>query len=357
MRTSDIFPEAVRDWERSAEQVITIAVESIPLDSTAFTERFGAQDVTVVDEETEKLLERSDVVFEELRPHLDDDPDARARFSALLAGNLQVVDALVSAADEPSTVSDELGIDPASVELATWIRPLAEYRTALLLGVPRIQGGTPEAPAPIESEIDELGTAAGTEVVALATDAVLAYSSQMFLDGLVRVASGTAASVLDGARDAITGAFTRLKRAAHRVITWLVDRITRLLPSSLRPRIVDAANALAGGVGQLVGAALTRVLGSTDTIRKWAEADSGDALDAALETAKTATDPHLARIGWMTQGRETVNRWGARVIVPLVTDGNPVGQIAFVVVVAAVFVFVCVQVWDGLRDLEALAPS
>ena len=121
-------------------------------------------------------------------------PDARARFSALLAGNLQVVDALVLAAAEPSTVSDELGVDAASVERATWTQALADYRTALLLGEPRIQGGATESPAPIESEIDELGTAAGTEVVALATDAVLAYSSQMFMDGLTRVVSGTATS-------------------------------------------------------------------------------------------------------------------------------------------------------------------
>ena len=69
------------------------------------------------------------------------------------------------------------------------------------------------------------------------------------------------------------------------------------------------------------------------------------------------TKSQLTRIGFITKGRKTVDKFS---IVVAVLDGTVVApqvKIAALALVVAVVGFVGFQVWDGFHDLERLARA
>lgn len=103
----------------------------------------------------------------------------------------------------------------------------------------------------------------------------------------------------------------------------------------------------------MLGAALGR--GPAEA--RWrAAVEAGTDLTAALAQVGDATTASKQRIGWVTKGREAVDRFGADVVVGVVGNAPPPLQLAYFAAVAAVLMFVGWQLWDGLRDIGALAP-
>jgi len=81
----------------------------------------------------------------------------------------------------------------------------------------------------------------------------------------------------------------------------------------------------------------------------WAAAAASEQATAAVGLAEVIA-PDIRHIGWITNGRTAINRFGGRVVLPL-KDTVPAAAIVYYIAVATAVVFVFAQVWDGLAGL------
>ncbi len=134
-----------------------------------------------------------------------------------------------------------------------------------------------------------------------------------------------------------------------------------MLPKVIRdklPAVVDKiGEKLSEQVGPVVGSALGAVLGRADAQAKWDAAEAaGKDVDAALKAVVTAADAGVDRIGYVSKGRKALEKFGVDVVLNIVTK-HPAANMAYICAMVAVFGFVSWQLWDGIWDIGALAPT
>lgn len=150
-----------------------------------------------------------------------------------------------------------------------------------------------------------------------------------------------------------------LKKAALRIMAWVIDKVKRLLPATLGDKIDNLVEkmqeALASGAGSFATDLYGRVLGRGDAEMAWQRArDEGKDLAGAEAKLGSTVEAHLGRIGWVTKGRTLVERYDA-IVAGVIQAAPDLVKLGFAALVAACLGFVAIQVWDGFNDVEALA--
>lgn len=348
------FEAHVEQWQTSAQNVLNLAragggpaPDGVDIDAQS-EESDDPANLAVDD-----LLGRSDDVLSDLEPALEEDQAAATQVAALVSANLVTANALI-------TGSDDAVADVAMGDFSTSLQELAEQ---LKSPSPEDFAGPAadaEIPTNVTTELEEIEDAAGTETWNLLMNAAVQYAPSALDKGLGALLQGKAAEHFKAVRDALGKWRDWLKRAATKIVEWATGTLMKLLPSQLQAKLKEAFDdlkkKLEQGAGDLIGSGMGAVLGRTNAQARWSQAiDSGRDVTEALKKVTKAADGGVGRIKWVTKGREAIDKFGISVVIAAVST-VPSAQVAYFCAVAAVFLFVAWQLWDGIRDIGGLAP-
>ncbi|MBT2551267.1 hypothetical protein [Arthrobacter sp. ISL-65] len=347
MRDADKVAAATESWRLGAESVIGFAEMAAPVDEGEFAP-FSAGGIDDSVGELEARIDR-------LLTAADVSVDAAGELGGIdiLLGNLEVANVLLTASQEPSSVFSEMGVDGGSVsfdEARVHVAVLKSSADGVVEPTPR------ELPDSVRGKFDELQVAGGTELVELAKSPTVHAVVVGGAKGIAVVAAGK----VKEAFHAVESALSWLKKAAVRVIEWVVTKLRKMLPDrfqskfdelveTVKDKLVDGAP---GTVGTLLGA----LLGRRGAEKAWGALSADRLLELEPSLDKTTMN-QLTRIGFITRGRKAVDKFD--IVVSALADTNVIPQvkIAALALVAAVIGFVGFQVWDGFHDLERLAEA
>lgn len=335
---------STESWRLGAESVIAFAEIAAPAEEGEFGP-FSAEGIddpiAELDARIDRLLTAADIAV-----------DAAGELGGIdiLLGNLEVTNVLLTASQEPSVFS-EMGVDGASVsfdEARVQVAVLKNSADGVIEPTPR------NLPASVEGKLDELQDAGGTELVELATSPTVHAAVLGGVKGIAVVA----ADKVKKAFDAVESALSWLKKAAVRVVEWVVNKLRKMLPDGFQSKfdelVETVKDKLVDGAPGIVGDLLGKLLGRRGAEEAW-KALSADRVLELEPSLDETTMTHLTRIGFITRGREAVDKFDIVVTALRGTNVFPQVQIAALALVAAVFGFVGFQVFDGFRDLERLA--
>jgi hypothetical protein len=355
---------SIDEWEAAAGGVLTLARRVAPLDAGEIAvDAFGVDSPDAdlpsegdpVDAAVDELLDRTDSVLQELESSIGEDSDARARATALLVADLNLADALLAAGAE--TAVDAGALDSPARFADTFASLADQVRNPSFdLGL-----DAQVVPDDVTAELEEIENAAGDEIFELATNGAVVYSATAFGSGLQNLLSGAAAEAFNKVRRNMRAIRDAFKKAATKIVAWVTGRLVKLLPEPVRDKLAEAFDnlkeKLAGGAGGIIGSGLGAALGRRDAETRWEQAGAaGKDLTEALKKVGEATSADIQRIGWVTKGRQAIDTFGANVVVGVVTAAAPWVQVAYFAAVAAVFLFVGWQLWDGIQEIGRLAP-
>ncbi|HEV2070373.1 MAG TPA: hypothetical protein VGR26_11310 [Acidimicrobiales bacterium] len=363
MQNTAELETSIDRWRAAAGDVLALAREVGPMGMEQIVvDSFhaGSPDDELPEEgdradlAVDRLIAESDAVLNQIEPLVEEDADARARATALLVADLETVHALLAGGDEVAV--DSFG--PVADRFESSFALLADQ----VLN-PGFDTGLDAVVVPdnVTAELEEIENAAGEEVWELGMNGAVAYSASAFGDGLHGLLRGQVLVLFDEVRKRFRKFRDALKRAATKVVAWVSKRIVSLLPKPLQEKLGEAfdklKDRLEGGAPGMIGSALGAALGRDAAAQRWTDAaDAGKDLTDALGKVGEATVANLERIGWVTKGRDAVDKFGADVVVKWVGAAQPHVKVAYFCAVAAVFLFVGWQLWDGIRDIGALAP-
>lgn len=256
---------------------------------------------------------------------------------------------MVSSQDQAEAFST-LGTDAAGgVSLAGPSRALDEFQAA-------VTGTDAPAPVPLPQELTDkletLETEGAKELIALGEDAVLQ-----------QVVGHAVTSLADLGGERVKQAFVWVKekvnfvrRAAVRILEWVVDKFKSLVPKEHRDKVDKAVKfvteKLRDGAVTLAGDLLGMLLGRPGAEEAWQGKDP-TAAKAGLETVISG---HIKRIGYVSTGRKAV-AGAAAVVEAVLSIAAAHVQIVLGALAAVLAGFVCWQVWDGFNDIERLASA
>lgn len=296
--------------------------------------------------EAEEWVEPSDRVVDRTEGARDSiDLDAANRALALYTGSLLMVDALLGAAESPNTIRAEFGVEDL-FEFGGSTLSAIEGFADVINGGPAAVGADPIATMP--GELHRLGDAAGSETVALATFGIGGRE----LPDLVSALGDLAGASRDGAQAIhellqLNGLLNRLKREAARILQWLLNRVSRLLPPGTQKLVEQLSQDRTFDLfrpARIVGEVEVDIFGARMLIARW------NALtpDMRPSVPDTLIEPSLEHIRWISQGRRAVGRVSL-VFVHL----NPQLAVAYYGTVAMAIAFVVAQAGFGVRALRA----
>jgi hypothetical protein len=288
----------------------------------------------------------------------DDDDDAFQSMFTFLVANLAVADAMATAADEPDQVARSMrldSIDQFSTE--SWQRDVDDAVNDLLPG-PGVVRGASVAGGPLDTALGTLTDQSGQQLVGIAKDAVLGAAIPNVGPALAQVLGGTIAKVFNEVQAGMHLGWAAIKRAASKVIEWVIDHITRLVPNGLRGVIEpavdkvrasltdDANHVISKAVGEVAGA----VLGLEVTRTSWANATDATRA-AALNRLPTATDGELSLISKVARVRGFFDRYGR-----WLDSLTKIPQVALALATLAVIAITLIlsALWSGLRNVRML---
>lgn len=351
---------AAGSWRSSMEALLDVAQRVGPVDALVADLGVGDEDEldAVVDRQTDAVIADSERILGLLEREAG--PDEHEQMLAALVGDVTLADALAAAGDSAADFFGDfgLGADPSEVLRST--RAELDTFQAIVAGLRPVAGGQVAPPPELAARFEVLEEAAGTELVELATSDVMWALAAGAITGLGDVAQGVAA--FDRLREVVTGWAKALKKAALKLVKWVVEQVARLLPAALRQRVDDAwerlREQLAANIPSWVGNVVGGLFGRPEAEAAWATAAADPARDlsAAIAALGTSIDGEVRRIGWITSGRKKIDGVGSKVI-GVANAAAPVARIAFGAAALLVFGFVVWQVFDGCNDIEALVAA
>ncbi|MEO5679664.1 MAG: hypothetical protein ABIS47_08345 [Acidimicrobiales bacterium] len=356
---------AAEAWRAAADALIVTAERAGPLQPDVFGDQLfdDGDPETRFDGQVDSLLRQSDEVFGHVGGSAEGSVEDRQRLSALLIGNLQTADALLLANDAPDDVFGDLGIDAADGAPIRAVHDRIADFEAAIVGPQAIAGAQVTLPAALSKDLEKLEATGAEELGKLLTSATGKLAGASLVSGLEGVLKGAAAATFSALRSQLDGVVNMIRRGVVRITAWVVEKLAALLPPALRDKLDSllekAQERLGGSVDDLAADLLGKLLGRGATEAAWTAAiERGDDLAAATARLDALTATHVAHIGWVTTGREFVDRFDAKVMTAVAAALVPQAKLAFAGLVAAVIGFVAVQVWDGFNDIEALVtPS
>jgi hypothetical protein len=354
MTNKEALAELTVGWRSAADGVLDVARVAAPLAAgdvdglaLAVADEGQAPAEEVVDQRVDALLSRSDELLEAIGENADTIP-------VLLAAQ-EVGNALLVSSQDRQEALTALGTDAdGGVSLAGPAQALDEFQAAVL-------GQAAPTPVPLPpalaGKLDSLQDAAEKELLALGKDVVLQGVLGTAVAGLVSLGG----SKVEHAFDWVKKQVNFIRRAAVRILNWVVDKFKDLVPAAYREKI-DAAiqfaiEKLKGGVETGLSTMLGKLLGREDVVRAWQKAMDADMdLTTAMSKLETVTAGHIKRIGYVTTGRKAVAGAGAVLKIVLSSNALPV-QLVLGALVVALAGFVCWQVRDGFNDIECLVAG
>ncbi|MET0426424.1 MAG: hypothetical protein ABW046_21320 [Actinoplanes sp.] len=249
----------------------------------------------------------------------------------VLLGALEVGSTLLAAADQPS---------PMTAAAPTALNELADV----------LRGNPTTAPDAVTDRLEALETAGADELLALGRDAILIKA----LGGAVTKLAELGGPQVKKAFDKLEDTWNVVRKAAARILKWVVDELRNLVPKEFQDRF-DAAlqqitDAIKDGVPAAAGNLLGRVLGRRETEAVWqAEADRGVDLTKAEAALPIVIAGHLTRIGYVTTARKHA------ALAVIVIRRIPQANLVLAALGVSLIAFVMFQVWDGFNDISALA--
>jgi len=348
MSENDSARGATERWRASVERVIEFAEVAAPLSESGYGDMAfdDAPDPrTTLDDRVTRMLDDSKATLRSL-------PDTTAQVSILLA-DLEVAHVLMTASQEPDDVFSDFGLQAGAVirfdEARVQVSVLQDAALGVVEASPRV------LPKEVAGELDELQNAGGEELVGIA-------KSPITWAAVVGGGGAVSAFVANNAPEAfqqVKAALTWLKKAAMRVIEWVTKKLRNLLPEAFREKFDEIwdkiKDNLKDSASTIVGAGLGLVLGRSAVEEAWLALPAEQSKERAT-TLADVTAKQLSRIGYVTVGRNAVDKWELA-IVPVLTAAGLAPQIKIVAlaIVVAVVGFVGYQVWDGFEEIKRLA--
>lgn len=349
------------EWRASANAVLRIAQVAAPASEGDFEgmsfdpsggeagPEVGLPGPEAVQASVDEFLRRSDTVIEQLQ---GDSPKAGRPLPVLISA-MEVCSVLLAASQDPEDAYRTLGVDESGVaSLAGPNAVLDEMQGA-------ITGGAPPAPVKLPDELtaklDALQQAGGKELVALGTDALL-------LNALEGAASGIAAvggEAVQKAFKEIGKGLHAIRRAAAKILGWIVDHVRNLVPEQFRDQFDEKLKSLTDkikdGVPGLVGQVLGHLLGRPPAEEAWRAAiEQRHDMTEPKKSLETVIAGQLQRIGWVSSAR-TAAATAVGIIKTFLAAAGPAVQIGVGAVAVVIVLFVCFEEWDGFNDIERLA--
>ncbi|WP_436498705.1 hypothetical protein [Actinokineospora sp. HUAS TT18] len=350
--TSKTLARSAADWRTAADSLLDVARATVPLpanDLTGLSVEASTVAATAEEEVADRvdaLLASSDAVCAEIVAET-----GTADVLPVLLAGLEVGNALLVASQDTEVVFSTLGAEDAS--LAGTRAALDEYENAIL-GNAAAEVALPEE---LTDKLEKLEMVGAEELVALGREAAM----QTALGNMVAGIASVAGPVVKDAFDWVKERVNFVRRAAVRVMEWVVAKFRGLVPENFRDKFDQALDkiteAISKGIEKGVGDILGKVLGRREAEDAWRVGLSdGKDLAAAKAALPDVISGHIKRVGYVSTGRKAVSG-AAAVVQKVLAIGTSQVQIALGALALALIAFVGWQVWDGFNDIEALVPA
>lgn len=349
MAVSSIATAATDSWRNSVEKVLEFAEAAAPqpeseYNTLSFDE--GGNTEAVLDARVEQMLADTGAAVDEY-----EDPSAMI---ALLLGNLEVSQVLLSASQEPDDVFAELGLQGGALVRYEEARIQIGALQDAALGRPEIVP-TP-LPASLTEKLDELQKLGADELVGIATSTIVWAAVQ----GVANASAGLAEQYLAPLAEIVKQALSWLKRAAVRVIEWVINKLRDLLPDGWSDKLDElfdeVKGKLNGAASGVVGLVLANTLGRNSTETAWGNLTPERSTQLEPELDESTKD-HLVRIGYVTTARTAADKFEVIIVPALAAAVNvlPALNAVIAALIISVLGFVGYQVFDGYRDIREIA--
>jgi len=358
MQETQEMTAAIAEWQGALNELVNVSYETAQLTAESFAaEQMGPN----VDRLVDAVLGSNERLMEFLNEPLDsgDDLDAQDRLFGLLYGTLVGADALSSAGEEPLTIAASLRIGAAERWPTDSWRDEISDAAAILSSTPTLAGAAGE-PVPVELDetIDHLSTTAGSELRSIVTDTAVTLVIPQLPGAVAAVVGGQAGKLITGASHYISGLFARVKKAASRLIQWVVDRAHKILPpplySVVSGFVASSIDDLKDRADQLIGSLAATAMGKHGVEAAWSAASDAQ-LAAALPRLSDATAIPVKRIGQVTSCRTFIDKWFKSLISQV--SKVPAVAIGIAATAAAVIILVLYELWRGLHQIEGLVSA
>lgn len=351
MYTSENLTTAAQGWRTAANALLQEAERIGPLEDGVFGE-LGTEDEGIaaarrIDQQVDDLLRNGDLVFTELENSALESIEVRYQTASLLVSALAVGDALAVAGQSPSDVFG--GLASESEQAAVF----ADARAAVVEADAMIS-----VPTSVSESLEKIEVAGAAESWKILTGSAGKLAGGALVSGLEGILKGSAAAAFDVLKDQLNRWRDTLKRGVLRIAKWVVDKVKSFLPEPMTDKVDDLMEFLEKKIGENLSNAATdlygSILGRREAEHAWQEAAAAGADVRDIEDKLGAiTATHTGRIAWVTKGRKIIEKYDhlASGVVGLLP---PQAKITFAALVAAILIFVAIQVWDGFNDIEAL---
>jgi len=362
MASSVSLEGSVQRWRDASDDLLRVAQAAAPLPADNLSGlsldagAVPADRVLPVGAEVER---RVDALIEASEAAISDasaSGDHLADGLPVLLGALEVTNTLLLASDDPDDVFAAFGVDAdGGLSLAAPRAALNEFREALLGRAPV---GSVPLPAQLEERLEKLESTGAEELLALGQTAVLTKVVGDLATGAVSLLG----SNVEEAFDWLKNQLNLLRKAAVRLLKWVVTKFRDLVPESYLDdydeKIKDIAKAMEDGALDALGNTVGFLAGRREVQKRWLEEMGRPGADVTDEEAALADviNGHLKRIGYVSRGRVVVS--GSVAVVRRVTGlAGPNAEVAVAAAVAALIGFVWFQLVDGYNDIEDLLPE
>ncbi len=251
----------------SADAVLRIAQAAAPAsedefegmsfdpDGTPLPRDTGLPGPEAVERTVDEFLDKSDALIEQLG---DGTAQAGAPLPVLISA-MELSGVLLAASQNADDAYRTYGIDDSGgMSLAGPNAVLDEMQRAVTGAVPVVAVTLPDE---LTAKLDALQKAGGEELVKLGQDAVLLGA----LDGAVGGIATIGGAAVQAAFDRIRHGINVVRRAAAKILVWIVDHVRALVPEKFRDdfddKLKEITNKIKNGMPSLVGDVLGRLLG------------------------------------------------------------------------------------------------
>ncbi len=355
MEQTSEMTTTIEEWQDALNNLVEISYQTAQLSANEFA---GSELERDVDRLVDDVIASNERLIDHLSEPLEsgEDLDAQDRLFGLIYGSLVGVDALNSSGEEPQLIAATLRIETVdSYPSSSWRQEIEE--ATAIVSSRRAVTGAAIAPDPLDLDdtIEHLSTTAGTELRSTATDTVVTLVIPQLPGALAAVIGGHGGDLIKSAAHYISGAFARVKKAASRIVQWVVDRAHRILPPRLRAIVsgfvATNVDMIKEKADQLIGSIAAMALGRGRVEAAW-NAASPATIASARPRMASATDDPLKRIGQVTRCRSFIDKWLKSLIALLAKV--PAVTIGIAAAAAAVIALVLYELWRGLHQLGAL---
>ncbi len=353
---------AIGEWQNALQSLVAQSGQIARLTGPVFLQSELAAPRGGIETAVTRVLVANDRVLEHMVGWLaEDDPDAQDRLFGLIYGSLVGADALNSASDSPDYVSASLRVTSTDAyPEESWLSEI-ESATAIVSGIHGVGGGAGASlyQPQLNDAIGRISDAAGGEVRAIATDSAMTIAVPQIPGQFAHVIGGKGGAQVLQATSKIKGAFAVAKRAAGRIVSWVVAEAHRILPSRLQQPVETVVKNIfqkyqgqfQDQIDHLIGSIAAVALGKRDVEEDWQNANSTRVIQAVPGIPGAVEEP-LKRIGQVTRCRSFIDKWLSSVVSAVAKFPHMV--LAIVAVAVAAIILVLYGLWRGLDQLQRL---